>query len=78
MSPEVVNRKSYDQNIDVWSLGILLYELLIGYTPFNDISKENIMYNIRNKDLSNFIILVFNKDFNPQIKDLINNILVKK
>jgi serine/threonine protein kinase len=34
MAPEVIKEKPYNQSIDVWSLGILLYELLHGYSPF--------------------------------------------
>lgn len=34
MAPEVVKEKPYDRSIDVWSLGILLYELLHSYSPF--------------------------------------------
>jgi serine/threonine protein kinase len=34
MAPEIVKEKPYDKSIDVWSLGILLYEMLHGYSPF--------------------------------------------
>ena len=34
MSPEVVKKKIYNENIDVWSLGILLFEMICGNTPF--------------------------------------------
>ncbi len=35
MAPEMLKEKPYNQGIDVWSLGILLYELLHGYSPFS-------------------------------------------
>ena len=34
MSPEVVFEQGHDYKVDTWALGILLYELLHGYTPF--------------------------------------------
>ena len=34
MAPEIVNESPYDSAIDIWSLGILLYELIHGYSPF--------------------------------------------
>ena len=35
MAPEIIKETSYNNSVDVWSLGILLYELSHGYTPFN-------------------------------------------
>jgi serine/threonine protein kinase len=34
MAPEIIKEMPYDFSIDVWSLGILLYELTHGYSPF--------------------------------------------
>lgn len=34
MAPEIINNKGYNTSIDVWSLGILIYELLTGKVPF--------------------------------------------
>jgi len=35
MAPEILKEKPYNQSIDIWSLGILLYELLHNYSPFS-------------------------------------------
>lgn len=34
VSPELLKRKNYNNKIDVWSVGILTYELLFGKVPF--------------------------------------------
>ena len=34
MAPEIVKDEPYDQSIDTWALGVLLYEMTHGYSPF--------------------------------------------
>ena len=33
-APELILNKGYDHCADYWSIGILIYELLVGSTPF--------------------------------------------
>lgn len=44
MAPEVLKRQGYDAACDIWSLGILLYTMIAGFSPFasspNDTSEE--------------------------------------
>jgi serine/threonine protein kinase len=35
-SPELVlKQQNYDTKIDIWNIGIMTYEFLFGFTPFN-------------------------------------------
>ena len=73
MSPEMVNKEEYSKEIDIWSLGILLYEMTHGYSPFKpDKAKFNIydvIDNIKIKDLK------FAKDISKECKELIIHLL---
>ena len=46
MAPEVIRGDHQDEKVDVWSLGILLYELLHGKTPFRSNAPLEIQRNI--------------------------------
>jgi serine/threonine protein kinase len=34
VAPEIINRVPYDETVDIWSLGVIVFVLLQGYLPF--------------------------------------------
>ena len=40
MAPEMVRHRSYGIAVDLWGLGALFYQVLIGHAPFNDIRSD--------------------------------------
>lgn len=40
MAPEIVNGKGYSFFIDLWSIGVCLYEFMCGYVPFGDDAED--------------------------------------
>ena len=93
MSPELIDHKIYSKEIDIWSLGILLYEMIHGYSPFRpnkakfderevfeNIKKHNLKFGKSISDRCKKLIynlLAFNKNKRYKIEDIYNSEFVK-
>lgn len=73
MPPEIVKNLKQTDKVDIWCLGILLYELLCGKTPFEAKNGETLSTNIKEKSVE------FDQKYGivPQTKAFIKKLLSK-
>jgi TolB-like protein/cytochrome c-type biogenesis protein CcmH/NrfG len=71
MSPEQVEGKEVDQRSDVYSLGIILYEMLTGRVPFEGDTPFTIGMKHKGETPQN------PKEFNSQISDDLNSVILR-
>lgn len=78
MAPEVVREIPYDGSIDIWSIGVLLYELLHGYSPFRALKNhdEEGQMNEIFKNIVKVQYKIDRKDLSENCKDMINSKLL--
>ncbi|KAF1328896.1 Agc/mast/mast protein kinase, partial [Globisporangium splendens] len=51
LSPEIVLGAEHGPPVDYWALGIIMYEMLVGFPPFNDDTVEAIFNNILERQI---------------------------
>nr|AML77920.1 putative LOV domain-containing protein [Griselinia littoralis] len=51
IAPEIITGAGHTSAVDWWALGILLYEMLYGYTPFRGKTRQRTFANVLHKDV---------------------------
>ena len=64
VSPEVIKKYPYNEKVDIWGLGVLIFELVFGYAPFSSTFNEERFNNIKSGKIN------WPKDLNDEYKDL--------
>ena len=69
LAPEMIRKEGHDTSIDIWDLGVLLFELLCGKPPFAGTSQNELFTNIKKQRIN------WPDDIPPIAKNLISKIL---
>ncbi len=75
MSPEQVRGEKVDYRSDIWSLGVVLYEMICGHLPFQGDYEQAVIYNILNEDPEPLTALRTNVP--RELEHIINKLLAK-
>ena len=74
LAPEMIERTGHGKNVDIWCIGVLLFELLVGSPPFSGGNNRDLLI----KNILRVKILwpkYPKKEIDKDAKDLINKIL---
>ena len=69
LAPEIIKEKGHDEKVDIWCIGVLLFELMTGSIPFQGKDIESLKNNILH------LKITWPKEMNKDAKDLISKIL---
>ena len=73
MAPEVLDRREYNEKCDIWSLGVVTYQMLFGASPFfksDKLTHHEIKESFKRP-------LEFPKEVSKEAQDFMRRMLVK-
>jgi serine/threonine protein kinase len=76
MSPEQASGETVDHRTDIWSLGVVLYEMLSGDLPFKGENEASILYSVVHEEPKYFKDM--KADIPPEVEQIISRALKKK
>ena len=69
LAPEIINNQGHDEHVDIWCIGVLLFELMAGYSPWGGDDVQTVRYNICRLKIR------WPRDMDRDAMDLISKIL---
>ncbi len=70
MAPQVLGGTQYNSKADIWSIGVVFYEILFGGPPYKASNMVDLINNIKNKPLN------FPKNIN-QVSEVTEDVIRK-
>ena len=77
MAPEVLEQTGHNAGVDWWAIGVLMYEMLIGVTPFFNRNKNMLQMKIKNAKVVFPDRTKYKIDYSDGIVDVIRRLLEK-
>ena len=69
LAPEIINNQGHDEHLDIWCIGVLVFELMAGYSPWQGDDVQTVRYNI------NRLKIRWPRNMDHDAADLISKIL---
>lgn len=77
LAPEMVTHAGHDFRVDWWALGVLVYEMTIGVTPFYNRNRQVLVSKIKNSKVVFPDRTKYKVDYTDDLMDLVTKLLTK-
>ena len=73
MAPEIINDEEYNDKCDLWSLGVIIYQMFFKQYPYSSNTEMGLL-----KQINNFCQTILKKTNDNKLDYLINKLLIKE